>query len=73
MQKRDSIKTKIMYYVMTFIIFQGIFMTGILIFVGVHLTDTIMLDSLQPMVKLATQNISVNLRFLTEQVYELST
>ena len=62
-----------MYYVMTFIIFQGIFMTGILIFVGVHLTDTIMLDSLQPMVKLATQNISVNLRFLTEQVYELST
>lgn len=62
-----------MHYVMTFIIFQGIFMTGILIFVGVHLTDTIMLDSLQPMVKLATQNISVNLRFLTEQVYELST
>ncbi len=32
-----------------------------------------MLDSLQPMVKLAAQNISVNLRLLTEQVYELST
>lgn len=70
--KKDSIKTKIIRYVMAVSIVIVFLITLFMVTASFKMTDHTMLDTMQPMVKIASQNVSSNLHLLTERIYELS-
>ena len=71
MRKR-SIRTKIIGYVMAVSIVIVCLITSFMVAASFKMTDQTMLDTMQPMAKIASQNVSSNLHLLTERIYQLS-
>lgn len=70
--REGSIKTKIIRYVMAVSIVIVCLITAFMVAASFRSTDNIMLDTMQPMAKIASQNVSSNLHLLTERMYQLS-
>lgn len=70
--KEGSIKTKIIRYVMTVSIVIVCLITSFMVAASFDTTDHTMLNTMEPMVKIASQNVSSNLHLLTERIYQLS-
>lgn len=70
--REGSIKTKIIRYVMAVSIVIVCLITSFMVAASFRTTDHTMLDTMQPMVKTASQNVSSNLHLLTERMYQLS-
>lgn len=70
--KEGSIKTKIIRYVMVVSIVIVCLITSFMVAASFNTTDHTMLNTMEPMVKIASQNVSSNLHLLTERMYQLS-
>lgn len=70
--KLISIKRKIITCVSASIIILVVVLTTIMILSNINLTDQILLDTLQPMTKVASQNISANLHLFTNEIKTIS-
>lgn len=70
--REGSIKTKIIRYVMAVSIMIVCLITSFMVAASFRTMDRTMLDTMQPMVKTASQNVSSNLHLLTERMYQLS-
>lgn len=70
--KKNSLKKKMIRYVMAVSIVIVCLVTLFLVAAAFRMTDHTMLDTMQPMAKIASQNVSSNLHLLTERIYELS-
>lgn len=70
--REGSIKTKIIRYVMAVSIMIVCLITSFMVAGSFRTMDHTMLDTMQPMVKTASQNVSSNLHLLTERMYQLS-
>ena len=70
--KEGSIKTKIIRYVMVVSIVIVCLITSFMVAASFDTTDHTMLNTMEPMVKIASQNVSSNLHLLTERIYQLS-
>lgn len=70
--REGSIKTKIIRYVMAVSIVIVCLITSFMVAASFDTTDHTMLNTMEPMVKIASQNVSSNLHLLTERIYRLS-
>ena len=70
--REGSIKTKIIRYVMAVSIVIVCLITSFMVAASFDTTDHTMLNTMEPMVKIASQNVSSNLHLLTERIYQLS-
>lgn len=70
--REGSIKTKIIRYVMAVSIVIVCLITSFMVAASFDTTDHTMLNTIEPMVKIASQNVSSNLHLLTERIYQLS-
>lgn len=70
--KEGSIKTKIIRYVMVVSIVIVCLITSFMVAASFNTTDHTMFNTMEPMVKIASQNVSSNLHLLTERMYQLS-
>lgn len=70
--REGSIKTKIIRYVMAVSIVIVCLITLFMVAASFRTMDRTMFDMMQPMVKIASQNVSSNLHLLTERMYQLS-
>lgn len=70
--KEGTIKTKIIRYVMVVSIVIVCLITSFMVAASFNTTDHTMLNTMEPMVKIASQNVSSNLHLLTERMYQLS-
>ena len=71
-KKFTSIKDKIISCVMIVLICLGLIITGIMVVANLYVVDYTMLDTMQPMARVASQNVSSNLHQLSEQMYRIS-
>ncbi len=72
MTREGSIKTKIIRYVMAVSIVIVCLITSFMVAASFNTTDHTMINTMEPMVKIASQNVSSNLHLLTERIYQLS-
>lgn len=72
LKKNTSIKDRMISCVVTVMICLGIVITLIMAMANFSVVDTTMLDAMQPMARVASQNISSNLHQLSEQMYRIS-
>ncbi len=72
LKKSISIKDKIISCVVAVLICLGIVITLIMAAANFSVVNTTMLDAMQPMAIVASQNISSNLHQLSEQMYRIS-
>ena len=70
--REGTIKTKIIRYVMAVSIVIVCLITSFMVAASFDTTDHTMLNTIEPMVKIASQNVSSNLHLLTERIYQLS-
>lgn len=70
--KRKGIKQKIIFYVLSVAIVLNILLLAVMIITSIKLTDYVLLDALQPMVKTASQNVSANLHLLTDRMANIA-
>ena len=70
--REPTIKTKIIRYVMAVSIVIVCLITSFMVAASFDTTDHTMLNTIEPMVKIASQNVSSNLHLLTERIYQLS-
>lgn len=68
----NKIKNKIMLYSMLVAMLLGIIISLIMVFSMLKLTDSVLLETLQPMAKTAAQSISSNLHLLTDRIFIIS-
>ncbi|MCI8380815.1 MAG: hypothetical protein HFI07_03355 [Lachnospiraceae bacterium] len=70
--KEGSIKSKIIRYVMVVSIVIVCLITSFMVATSFNTTDHTMFNTMEPMVKIASQNVSSNLHLLTERMYQLA-
>ena len=72
LKRKSSIKDKIISCVVAVLICLGIAITLIMAVANFFVVNNTMLDAMQPMARVASQNISSNLHQLSEQMYRIS-
>lgn len=72
MEKKKTMKQKIVSYVMSVSILLGVVLTIIMIINSLVSTSSILSDNLQMMAKTSSQNVSSNLHLLTDRMANLS-
>ncbi|MDO4168005.1 MAG: methyl-accepting chemotaxis protein [Eubacteriales bacterium] len=72
MNKRKTMKQKIILYVMGASIILGVLLTLVMIISSFVSTNAILLDNLQMMAKTSSQNVSSNLHLLTDRMADLA-
>ena len=70
--REGSIKTKIIRCVMAVSIVIVCLITSFMVAASFDTTDHTMFNTMEPMAKIASQNVSSNLHLLTERIYQLS-
>lgn len=70
--KEGSIKSKIIRYVMVVSIVIVCLITSFMVASSFNTTDHTMFNTMEPMIKIASQNVSSNLHLLTERMYQLA-
>lgn len=72
-KKYNSMKDKIISCVVAVLICLGVIITLIMAAANFSVVNNTMLDTMQPMARVASQNVSSNLHQLSEQMYRIST
>jgi len=72
LKKNTSIRDKIISCVVVVLIGLGVIITLIMAAANFSVVNSTMLDAMQPMARVASQNISSNLHQLSEQMYQIS-
>lgn len=73
MKKYRNLKQKIIFYVMSVSILIAVLITVTMSVGSIRSTNTVLLNDMQLTARIAAQNISSNLRLLTERMYNFST
>ena len=71
-EKQKTIKQKIVSNVMITSILLGVLLTALMVISNIISTRHILLDNMQMMAKIASQDISANLHLLTDRIANLS-
>lgn len=72
MLKLQSLKQKIIFYVMTVSVLVAVLIVTIMSVGSIRSTNTVLLENIQITARIASQGISSNLHLLTERMYNLS-
>lgn len=72
MLKLQTLKQKIIFYVMTVSVLVAVLIVTIMSVGSIRSTNAVLLDNMQITARIASQGISSNLHLLTERMYQLS-